>query len=81
MPLPSRGSRHNEVIEPMQVDIAPEVDQQAAEDNFIIEAATIDLDVFASNYMGLTKLSRLMFVAKHCPALEIDALREQQDRV
>ncbi|XP_031571360.1 COP9 signalosome complex subunit 1-like [Actinia tenebrosa] len=75
MPLPSRGSRHNEVIEPMQVDIAPEVDQQAAEDNFIIEAATIDLDVYASNYIGLTKLSRLMFVAKHCPALEIDALR------
>lgn len=28
-------------IEPMQVDIAPEVDQPAAEDSFIIEAATI----------------------------------------
>lgn len=25
----------------MQVDVAPEVDQQGAEDNFIIEAATI----------------------------------------
>ncbi|KXJ28579.1 COP9 signalosome complex subunit 1 [Exaiptasia diaphana] len=75
MPLPARGARQNEPVEPMQIDIAPEVDQQAVEDNFIIEAATIDLDVYASNYVGLTKLNRLLFVAKHCPALEIDALR------
>ncbi|KAK3734538.1 hypothetical protein QZH41_010394, partial [Actinostola sp. cb2023] len=75
MPLPARGARQNESVEPMQVDIAPEADQQAVEDNFIIEAATIDLDVYASNYVGLTKLNRLLFVAKHCPALEIDALR------
>ena len=34
-----------------------------------------DLDVYASNYTGLTKLNRLIFVAKHCPSLEIDALR------
>ena len=34
-----------------------------------------DLDVYASNYTGLTKLNRLLFVAKHCPALEVDALR------
>lgn len=34
-----------------------------------------DLDVYASNYTGLTKLNRLLFVARHCPLLEIDALR------
>ncbi|XP_001628909.2 COP9 signalosome complex subunit 1 [Nematostella vectensis] len=75
MPLPARIPRQAEPIEPMQVDLAPESDQQATEEEFIVEGATLDLDVYASNYTGLTKLNRLLFVAKHCPSLEIDSLR------
>lgn len=77
MPLPARIGRphENPAVEPMQVDVSPESDNTTHEDNFIIESATLDLDVYASNYTGLTKLNRLLFVAKHCPALEVDALR------
>lgn len=76
MPFPARIVRpHENPVEPMQVDIAPESDHAPHEDNFFIESSTLDLDVYASNYTGLTKLNRLLFVAKHCPSLEIDALR------
>lgn len=47
----------------MQVDIAPEVDQQAAEDNFIIEAATIVSiwNPFLSGNMILLSLHNLIW--------------------
>lgn len=76
MPLPIRINRpHENSAEPMQVDVPPENNHATNEDTFIIESATLDLDVYASNYTGLTKLNRLLFVARHCPLLEIDALR------
>ncbi len=34
-----------------------------------------DLEVYANSYDGLTKVRRLLFVAKHCPALQVEALK------
>ena len=34
-----------------------------------------ELDYFSLNYAGLSKLRRLLFIAKHCPSLELDALK------
>ncbi|XP_057310439.1 COP9 signalosome complex subunit 1-like [Hydractinia symbiolongicarpus] len=66
MPLP----RVN--VEPMQVDL-PENEHR--EEVFVVDAPTLDLDVYASMYKGLAKLQRLLFVAKHCPSYAVDALR------
>ena len=34
-----------------------------------------DLDSYGSGYMGLAKIRRLQFVAKHCPGLQEEALK------
>jgi len=71
MPMP-RLPDHN--IEPMQVDI-PENDHVNREDLFIVDNPTLDLDAYASNYKGIAKLQRLLYVAKHCPTYANDVLR------
>ncbi|RGB38091.1 COP9 signalosome complex subunit 1 [Rhizophagus diaphanus] len=35
----------------------------------------LDLDTYISNYKGHTKVDRLLFIAKRCPSLQIDAYR------
>jgi len=54
-------------IEPMQVDVAPEVDQQAAEDNFIIEAATIvrTFNIYLMAFLH-NKFDLVQFIVHHC---------------
>eukprot|EP00112_Aurelia_sp_Birch-Aquarium-sp1_P001823 Seg1198.3 transcript_id=Seg1198.3/GoldUCD/mRNA.D3Y31 product="COP9 signalosome complex subunit 1" protein_id=Seg1198.3/GoldUCD/D3Y31 len=74
MPLPTFRNFDANPIEPMQIDL-PENEGGYAEDNFTVESPTLDLDVYASSYKGLTKLLRLLFIAKHCPNLAVDALR------
>ena len=34
-----------------------------------------DLEQTASQYTGLARLHRLMFIADHCPSLRVEALR------
>ena len=34
-----------------------------------------DLELYANSYTGLARLYRLMFIAEHCPALRVEALR------
>lgn len=34
-----------------------------------------DIETYASSYHGMAKLSRLMFIADHCPSLRIEALK------
>lgn len=34
-----------------------------------------DLEVYISNYKGMAKLQRLMFIADHCPSLQQEALK------
>ncbi|KAG9284044.1 hypothetical protein G9A89_022818 [Geosiphon pyriformis] len=35
----------------------------------------LDLDTYIANYRGHTKVDRLLFIAKRCPALQIDAFK------
>lgn len=34
-----------------------------------------DIEIYANSYQGMAKLSRLMFIADHCPSLRIEALK------
>ena len=34
-----------------------------------------DLEAYAANYVGISKIQRLLFVATHCPSLELEALK------
>lgn len=34
-----------------------------------------DLEAYANNYLGLARLYRLQFIADHCPALRVEALK------
>ena len=45
------------------------------EDEPAVENVTVDLDSFGNMYAGTTKERRLMFIAKRCPALRIEALK------
>ena len=60
-------------VEPMQVD-DPE-SGSAPPSDFTVDPPNFDLEGYANSYEGLAKVRRLMFVAKHCPSLQIDALR------
>lgn len=71
MSIPRLPDQH---VEPMQIDI-PENDHMNREDVFTVENPTMDLDAYISNYKGIAKLQRLMFISKHCPAYAIDALK------
>lgn len=80
MPLILQRPSDQGYLEPMQVDIVPD-NETNTHDHFVVESTTLDLDYFSSNYTGLAKLKRLLFVAKHCPSLELDALRAAHDDV
>lgn len=43
------------------------------ENDNIIETSSLDLEAYASNYSGLAKLHRLMFIMDHCPSLHLEA--------
>nr|BAN21327.1 cop9 signalosome complex subunit [Riptortus pedestris] len=62
-------------VEPMQVDAPPEDNDNTEEDPYLVENPTLDLDVYANSYTGLARLYRLMYIADHCPALRIEALK------
>lgn len=80
MPLALPRQADQGYLEPMQVDLVPE-GHGNEESYFTVETTALDLDYFATNYAGLTKIRRLLFVAKHCPALELDALRTAHNNV
>lgn len=67
-------------IEPMQVDMPEENDNDNAgdeneEQHFTVENPSLDLEAYASQYTGLAKLFRLQFIAEHCPLLRLEALK------
>ena len=43
--------------------------------DFTVDPPNFDLEAYANSYEGLAKVRRLLFVAKHCPSLQVDALR------
>jgi COP9 signalosome complex subunit 1 len=51
-----------------------ETDTNYATD-FEVNNSSIDLDLYTSGYNGFMRISRLMFLAEHCPPLRVDALR------
>lgn len=59
----------------MQVDAQPEDNENNEEDMYIVENPTIDLEVYANQYTGLAKLHRLIYIADHCSALRLEALK------
>ena len=67
-------------LEPMQVDLVSE-SQSSMDHDFIVESTTLELDYFSLNFAGLSKLRRLLFIANHCPSLELDALKLAHDNV
>ncbi|XP_045211954.1 COP9 signalosome complex subunit 1-like [Mercenaria mercenaria] len=75
MPLPIQQGLFQAAAEPMQVDAAPEENDNIEDVQYIVEATTLDLEQYASQYTGLAKLNRLRFIADHCPPLKLDALR------
>lgn len=78
MPLPQPACllQMQGAVEPMQVDAAAEENENIEEENYVVEnTSSFDLEVYASSYTGLAKLHRLLYVADHCPALRVEALR------
>lgn len=62
-------------VEPMQVDAPPEDNDNNEEESYIVENPTLDLEVYANSYTGLTKLYRLIYIIDHCPSLRMEALK------
>jgi len=47
----------------------------------VINPEDFDLDGYINNYTGHTKIARLIFIAEHCKALEIDAFKAAIDEL
>uniref|UniRef100_UPI003AAD633B COP9 signalosome complex subunit 1-like isoform X7 n=1 Tax=Centroberyx gerrardi TaxID=166262 RepID=UPI003AAD633B len=63
-------------VEPMQIDVDPQDDQQNALDaNYVVENPTLDLEQYGTSYSGLMRIERLQFIADHCPQLRVEALK------
>ncbi|XP_023341519.1 COP9 signalosome complex subunit 1 [Eurytemora carolleeae] len=67
-------------LEPMQVDMGEENENDVAgeeneEELFTVDNPSLDLETYASSYSGLAKLQRLQFIAEHCPLLRAEALK------
>ncbi|XP_051491052.1 COP9 signalosome complex subunit 1 [Apus apus] len=76
MPLPVQVFNLQGAVEPMQIDVDPQEDQQNAPDiNYVVENPTLDLEQYASSYSGLMRIERLQFIADHCPQLRVEALK------
>ncbi|KAL3876179.1 hypothetical protein ACJMK2_034050 [Sinanodonta woodiana] len=75
MPLPLQQGLLQASIEPMQVDAQPEENENVEEEHYTVENTTVDLEQLASQYTGLAKLNRLLFISDHCPPLKLEALK------
>uniref|UniRef100_A0A8D9BJ36 COP9 signalosome complex subunit 1 n=1 Tax=Cacopsylla melanoneura TaxID=428564 RepID=A0A8D9BJ36_9HEMI len=76
--MPSTGMHlmHNvSNVEPMQVDVHAEDNDNNEQEMIIVENASLDLESYANSYTGLARLFRLIYVADHCPTLRHEALR------
>jgi len=67
-------------IEPMQVDMPEENDNEAGLDEaeeqaYVVDNPSLDLEATGNAYDGLAKLYRLQFIAEHCPCYRIEALK------
>jgi len=74
MPFPPIPLNQQNAIEPMQVDVCEE-NENDEEEPYIVENPTLDMESYAASYQGMAKLSRLVYIADHCPSMRIDALK------
>ncbi|XP_071040671.1 COP9 signalosome complex subunit 1 [Parasteatoda tepidariorum] len=75
LPVPVTLGVFQSSVEPMQVDAPPEENDASEEEIYVVENPTLDLEAYISSYTGLAKLYRLLYIADHCPALKIEALK------
>ncbi|XP_066992136.1 COP9 signalosome complex subunit 1 [Anabrus simplex] len=75
MPLPMQAVIYQSAVEPMQVDAPPEDNDNNEEEPYTVENPSLDLEAYANSYSGLARLYRLMYIADHCPALRLEALK------
>jgi len=64
--------------EAMNIDYVNEENDNENENytqDFEINNSSIDLDVYISGYTGFMRISRLIFLAEHCPPLRVEALK------
>ncbi|KAL8561659.1 hypothetical protein ACOMHN_001391 [Nucella lapillus] len=61
--------------EPMEVDEDQIVDVGNQLEGHMVENPALDVDHVAAQYTGVVRLERLMFIAKHCPVLKMEALQ------
>lgn len=67
--------KHQNPVEPMQIDLPPEDNENNEEESYIVENPTLDLDFYANSYTGLARLYRLIYIADHCPSYRLEALK------
>ncbi|EDV27721.1 uncharacterized protein TRIADDRAFT_53707 [Trichoplax adhaerens] len=60
--------------EPMQVDIQDNVDGENEKEAIISDITEMEFDALIANYEGSAKISRLIYVADHCPPFKLEAL-------
>ncbi|XP_064603999.1 COP9 signalosome complex subunit 1-like [Liolophura sinensis] len=75
MPLPLQQGLFQAAVEPMQVDGQAEENENVEEQHYSVENTSLDLESYASCYIGAAKLNRLVYIAEHCPSLQIESLR------
>ncbi|XP_069125139.1 COP9 signalosome complex subunit 1-like [Argopecten irradians] len=75
MPLPIHQGLFQGAVEPMQVDAQPEENDNVEDNQYQVESTSLDLEQYASQYTGLARLKRQLFIAEHCPSLRVEALR------
>ncbi|XP_060071559.1 COP9 signalosome complex subunit 1-like [Ylistrum balloti] len=75
MPLPIHPGLFQGAVEPMQVDAQPEENDNVEDNQYQVENTSLDLEQYASQYTGLARLKRQLFIAEHCPSLRVEALR------
>ncbi len=73
-------------VEPMQLDAVEDIELFEANEipnasvNDVldrpVESAPFEVESYAAQYSGFAKLSRLLYIADHCPPLQIEALEQ-----
>lgn len=60
----------------MQIDQPEDMNDDVVLEGYTVDDPTsIDLENYANSFSGLAKLNRLIFIADHCPALRLEALK------
>ncbi|KAI9007772.1 26S proteasome subunit RPN7-domain-containing protein [Hyaloraphidium curvatum] len=60
----------------MDVVAGPEIrDSKKKKTKTLVSSTNLDLEAYANNYQDYTRIERLLFIADHCPPLQVDSLK------